>query len=73
MRFHCTKNCLITVAIQPYILKDKFQRDQSVSLFVPTAFHDKHHCQRLGQGWEQTRAGTKLKINIRKGLEEIFK
>jgi len=49
------KNCLTTVAIRPYLGAISMGAiGANVTLFARRVPHYEHHCQTLGQGWEQT-------------------
>ena len=48
------KNCLTTVAIRPYLGTISMGAiGVNVTLVVLRVPHLEHHCQMLGQGWEQ--------------------
>ena len=48
------KNCLTTVAIRPYLGAISMGAiGANVTLVVLQVPHYEHHCQTLGQGWEQ--------------------
>jgi len=50
----CVKNCLTTVAIWPYLGVISMRViEANVTLFALRIPHSEHHCQTLGQGWEQ--------------------